>query len=211
MERADMSELKEIKKSALGKVIDPIVEPLLEFRCAMRLWAKPAQLVDRIKVGEVNVGTLVGFVFASSILSTLIGKVVPDNTEGLGEVFGLPIITVSLWVFGLVLGGAATCVLLFLPFRWLGGNGSFRHTLIVSVYTAAALFPILTLANGLMWQTAHVPLSSGFGVILTFSYYQQLYSSLHGISRLRTAVAQVLTFIAVIVVTFVVLVAGNWV
>ena len=204
-----MSEVKAIKSVGLRKVIDTTVDPFLEFGRAMGVWSQPALLVARIKAGQVSAGSLVGFVVVASILSAVIEKVVPDGTVGFDDVFGLPIIATAVYLLVLVLAGTATGILLFLPIRWLGGNGSFRHTLMATVYATAALSPIFTLANGLVWQVAHVALSHGFGAVVTFCYYQQVLPALHETSRIRTGIAQVLTFVAVIAVTFIVILVAK--
>jgi hypothetical protein len=169
----------ELAKSDARKILDLILDPVLEYGRAMRAWSDAHLLARRIVADQLDVGALGKFLLAAAVLSTFIGKLLPDESGPPLWSVDVPIIDDAISLLSLALTGVLTGLIVYLPIRRLGGAASLRHTLIASIYTSAALLPPITLVSGLWWQLSDRPLPASATSVAVFYYLMKLLADMH--------------------------------
>src|SRR5208282_5668357 len=100
------------------KVIQPILEPVLEYGNAMRAWSNAKELANEIVSDAYDVGFLTKFLLAAVVLSTLIGRILPDETGGPFMSVDMPIVDDAIGLLTLTLESVLNAIIVYRPLRW---------------------------------------------------------------------------------------------
>jgi hypothetical protein len=184
------------------KALEPLFEPFLEYGRSMQVWADANKLGMRIRAGDIDTARLVKFLLASAVITSMITKIIPEPASDLPWDLGIPVIDEVLSASFLLLCAIVSGAAVYLPLRWLGGQGSMRDTIIGSAYGVGAFFPLVTLLGGVLWQVAHTEMPSGGYIGAQGWYYMQLYASIHLVSRAKAAASLAAVGILVGAMTF---------
>jgi hypothetical protein len=182
--------------SGAYKALEPVIEPVLEYGHAMRAWGNSTALAARIVSEKIDFGFLSRFLISAIVISALVGKLVPSASDSDLAFFGLPIIDDAIGVAVLMIAGVLNALVVFWPIRWVGGTGSLRHTVIAGIYTAGALYPIVTLLSGLWWQIGGAELPNSVSAAGIY-YLVRVAADIHRVSFRRAFVASIAPIVLV--------------
>lgn len=194
-------------KTEAAKISAVLIEPLLEYRHAMRAWGNRDQLdqlAKRIVSDEIDVAQLAKLLLSTIVISTLINSVFPAAEENSLEVVRVPLLNDAIFVCLLLVCSLVNALMIFWPLRWAGGVGKFKHTFVAAAYTTAITFPLVTLFSDI-WSLLRLGREPyvGYAAGWTVSF-SQLVAGIHRISIFRAITMSTVLNFAVFLIAAVV-------
>ncbi len=160
------------------------VQPLTGYWAALQRAGNPKRFGDFIASKEGNTPDLLMFMAVSIALTSVVEFVLPSKSHieftRSGEINNL--LMMSIWI----LGGLLAAAIAYKPLRLVGGQGSFRATLIAAVYTTALYYPMFSILEGLYSLIAKRPMPHLN--YLTLVPFCLIVAQIHNLGMLRTMV-----------------------
>jgi hypothetical protein len=182
----------------------PLFEPFKDYAATFNVFLDSTSFRRGFDDGSINFTTACKASLAATAISLLLDKILDPKSDGL---FGLPIIDEVVFVIFFLLANSIATVIFFPILKLFGGQNNFQSTVLAVIYSGIVFIPVGSLYGALENFTGRpVPPHATFGGQAWFM--AMALSGLHDISKMRACIVIILSYLALVVITIILVIGG---